>query len=114
MKLLAGIAAVAIAVSTAHAHNPGQKVTANRTAIACKSWDTMIRLVALAGDKVSFAEFYQEQKRTGECRTFAVGEQVVVEQDIRSVDRVGEERAKMCARPVGERRCYWTYPGWFD
>ncbi len=53
-------------------------------------------------------------QRSGECRTIAKGAPVVVEQDDRSVDKNGEERAKMCGRPADEKRCYWTYPGWFE
>jgi hypothetical protein len=114
IRLLAGIATVVIAISTAHAHSVGQKVTANHVAVACKSWGTMTTLVGLTRDDPAFANFWREQKRTGECRTFTVGEQVIVEQDIRSVDQEGTQRARMCARPVGERRCYWTHPGAFD
>jgi len=114
MRHWAGTAAMAIAISTAHAHGVGQKVTANRPAIACKSWGTIVGLVALMKDDLAFAKFLREQKRSGECRTFAQGEQAVVEQDIQSVDQEGKQRAGMCARPVGERGCYWTYPGWFD
>jgi hypothetical protein len=114
MRRLAGIVAVVIAVSTAHAHSVGQKVTANHVAVACKSWETMVKLVGLIRDDLAFGKFWREQKQTGECRTFTVGEQVVVEQDIRSVDQEGAQRARMCARPVGERRCYWTHPGAFE
>jgi hypothetical protein len=114
MRLLVGIVAGVIAAGAAHAHDAGKKVTANRPAVACQSWETMARLVSLMSDTAAFANFYREQKRTGECRTFAAGEQVVVEQDMGSVGPDGKPRAKMSAHPVGDKRRYWTYPGWFD
>jgi hypothetical protein len=114
LQFLAGIAAVALAAGAAHAHEVGQTVTANRPALACKSWNTIVRLVGMMKDDAAFAAFLREQGRTGECRTIAKGQQVVVEQESRSVDPKGEERAKMCGRPVGEKQCWWTYPGWFD
>jgi len=114
MRPAVGIAVLVIAVGSAHAHDAGQKVTAKRAAMACKSAQTLGTLRELMDDKLRFGNFWLEQKRSGECRTFPLGTEVIVEQDLRSKNKDGVERGIMRARAVGEEDFYWTPPYFYE
>jgi hypothetical protein len=108
MKLIVVAAIAMITTSPVHAHSPGQKVTATRIAVACKSFMTLKALAELMGDTPRFATFWHAQKASGECRTFPVGAAVIVGEDLRDGDK-----AIMRARPAEETGYYWTYPWYF-
>ena len=97
----------AIIISPAHAYDQGQRVTAARAAVSCRSWQTLKTLGELMDDTPRFTNFWLAKKVSGECRTFPIGTVVIVDDD----QRVGT-KAIMRMHTATEG-VYWTYPSYF-
>ncbi|MGJ4928585.1 hypothetical protein ACQR1I_14330 [Bradyrhizobium sp. HKCCYLS2038] len=107
MRRIAPVLLAAIIIGPAHAYDPGQRVTASRAAVSCRSWQTLKALAELMDDTARFAKFWLAKKASGECRTLPIGTVVIVDDD----QRVGDKAIMRMHTATGG--VYWTYPSYF-
>jgi len=77
----------------------------------------VLQQVVRLGDRRRAVQIGRARADNAPVRRELAGEQAGIDERTDTdceVGADGQQRSKMCAHPVGERRCYWTYPGWFD